>query len=121
MGQPPGSFECNRLISSLESCHGALGTQYNGTGKQGMTDPFKAAKLVRKRRTKWWREHIAFAYIVVTSSFALVFFSVRLIDRRLPEWLTALGVSPSGVNLIIGTAWFGLGLWVSAQGAMEWV
>ena len=58
-----------------------------------MTDPFKAVKLVRKRRTKWWREHIAFAYIVVTSSFALVFFSVRLIDRRLPEWLTALGVS----------------------------
>ncbi len=81
-----------------------------------MTDPFKAAKLVR-RRTKWWREHIAFAYIVVTSSFALVFFSVRLIDRGLPEWLTALGASPSGVNLIIGTAWFGLGLWgIRARG-----
>jgi hypothetical protein len=82
-----------------------------------MTDPFKAAKLARKRRTKWWREHIALAYIVVTSSFALVFFSVRLVDRKLPGCLTALGVTPSGVDLIIGTAWCGLGLWgIRAKG-----
>jgi hypothetical protein len=76
-----------------------------------MTDPFRTAKLARKNRTKWWRQHIALAYIILTSAFALVFLTVRLIDRKLPEWLTALGVSPSGVNLIIGTAWCGLGLW----------
>jgi hypothetical protein len=28
----------------------------------------------------------------------------RLLERRLPEWPT-LGVSPSGVNLLIGTVW----------------
>ena len=76
-----------------------------------MTDPFRTAKLARKKRTKWWRQHIALAYIILTSAFALVFLTVRLIDRKLPEWLTALGVSPAGVNLLIGTAWCGLGLW----------
>jgi len=76
-----------------------------------MTTPFGAAKLERKRRTKWWREHAALAYIILAASSALLFLCVRFIDRRLPEWLASLGVSPPGVNLIFGTAWCGLGLW----------
>jgi hypothetical protein len=76
-----------------------------------MTNPLRTAKLARERGTKWWRQHIALAYIILTSAFALAFLIVRLIDRKLPEWLSALGVSPSGVNLLIGTAWCGLGLW----------
>jgi hypothetical protein len=76
-----------------------------------MTDPFRAAKLARKQRTKWWREHIPLAYAIVLGAFGFLFLVVHLIDRRLPGWLTALGVSPSGVNLLIGTAWCGLGAW----------
>ena len=29
----------------------------------------------------------------------------------LVPYLAALGVSPSGVNLLLGTAWWGLGVW----------
>jgi hypothetical protein len=76
-----------------------------------MPDPFRAANLARKRRTKWWREHIPLAYLTVLSVWTLLFLSVCLIDRRLPRWLTAFGVSPSGVNLLIGTAWCGRGVW----------
>jgi len=36
-----------------------------------MTDSFRAAKLVRKKRQKWWSHHIPLAYAVLTSSFLL--------------------------------------------------
>jgi len=76
-----------------------------------MTDSFSAAKLARKRRTKWWRQHIAFAYVILIGAFAVIYLGVALIGRRAPGWLAALGVSPSGVNLLLGTAWCGLGVW----------
>jgi hypothetical protein len=76
-----------------------------------MTDVFRAAQQARKRRTTFWREHIPLAYVTVLGSFALLFLGVNVIDRKLPGWLAALGLSPSGVNLIIGTVWCGLGIW----------
>jgi predicted membrane-bound mannosyltransferase len=68
-----------------------------------MPDAFRVAKA-RKKRTKWWREHNALAGIILVSAFAVVFLCIRFIDLRLPGWLTALGISPSGVNLLFGTA-----------------
>jgi len=76
-----------------------------------MPDPFRAANSARKQRKKWWREHIPLAYATVIGVWALLFLGARLIDRSLPGWLTALGVSPSGVNLLMGTAWCGLAVW----------
>jgi predicted membrane-bound mannosyltransferase len=76
-----------------------------------MTDAFRAAKLARKKRTKWWREHDALAGVILLSAFAVVFLCIRFVDMRLPGWLTALGVSPSGVNLFFGTAACALGVW----------
>jgi len=36
---------------------------------------------------------------------------VAFVDRHAPGWLIALGVSPSGVNLILGTVSCGFGIW----------
>jgi hypothetical protein len=76
-----------------------------------MTDAFTAAKLIRKRRTKWWREHIPLAYAAVISFFVVIYIAVAFIDRNAPRWLRVLGVTPSGVNLLLGTAYCGLGIW----------
>jgi protein-S-isoprenylcysteine O-methyltransferase Ste14 len=76
-----------------------------------MTDAFRAAKLARKKRTKWWREHDALAGVILLSAFALLFLCIRFVDLRLPGWLTALGVSPSGVHFLFGTAACALGVW----------
>ena len=37
-----------------------------------MADAFTAANTARKRRIRWWREHIALAYVVVIGSFVVV-------------------------------------------------
>jgi hypothetical protein len=76
-----------------------------------MTDAFRAAKLARKKRTKWWREHDALAGVILLSGFAVVFLCIRFVDLRLPGWLTAFGVSPSGVDFLFGTAACALGVW----------
>lgn len=76
-----------------------------------MTDSFRAAKLVRKKRQRWWGQHIPLAYAVLTSLFLLVYLSVALVDRHVTAWLTMLGVSPSGVNLLIGIVSCCLGVW----------
>jgi hypothetical protein len=76
-----------------------------------MTDSFRAAKLVRKKQQKWWSHHIPLAYAVLTSLFLLVYLSVAFVDRHVTGWLTTLGVSPSGVNLLIGTVSCCLGIW----------
>jgi len=76
-----------------------------------MTDPFTAANTVRKKRTKWWREHIAFAYLVVIGSFVVVFLIGHFINWSLPRWLTAIGISPSGINLLLGILWCAVGAW----------
>jgi len=44
-------------------------------------------------------------------AFVVIYLGVSFIDRRLPRWLIALGVSPSGVNLLLGTVWCALGIW----------
>jgi len=69
----------------------------------GMTDSFSAAKLARKKRQKWWGHHIPLAYAVLISLFLAIYFGVAIADRHITGWLTTLGVSPSGVNLLIGT------------------
>jgi hypothetical protein len=76
-----------------------------------MTDSFTAANTARKRRTKWWHEHIAFAYVSLIGSFVVVFLIVHFINRSLPRWLVAIGVSPSGVNLLLGTLWCAVSAW----------
>jgi hypothetical protein len=76
-----------------------------------MPDAFRTAKLARKQRVKWWRNHIALAYITLICFFVVTYVVVALLDRHLPLWLATLGVSPSGVNLLLGTVWCGLGIW----------
>jgi hypothetical protein len=76
-----------------------------------MTDSFRTAKLARKRRAKWWGEHPALAYATLTGFFVVIYLGVAFVDRRTPGWLTALGVSPSGVKLILGTVSCGFGIW----------
>src|SRR5215469_2179700 len=76
-----------------------------------MTDSFRAAKLARKKRQKWWSHHIPLLYAILISLFVVIYVSVTLVDRHINGWLTALGVSPSGVNLLIGTLSCGLGIW----------
>jgi hypothetical protein len=76
-----------------------------------MADAFTAANTARKRRIRWWREHIALAYVVVIGSFVVVALIVHFINRSLPRWLTAIGVSPLGVNLLLGTLWCAVGAW----------
>ena len=76
-----------------------------------MSDSFRAAKLARKKAQKWWSHHIPLAYAVLISSFIVIYLSVAFVDRHITGWLTTLGVSPSGVNLLIGTVSCGLGIW----------
>ena len=77
----------------------------------GMTDSFGAAELARKRRQKWWSHHIPLAYAVLISLFLAIYLGVAFVDRHITGWLNTLGVSPSGVNLLIGTVSCGLGIW----------
>ena len=54
----------------------------------------------------------------------MIYLGVSFIDRRLPRWLIALGVSPSGVNLLLGTVWCALGIWGIRTGkgyGMGWI
>ena len=75
-----------------------------------MTDSFRTAKLARKQRVKWWSQHIPLAYVTVIGLFVLIYLSVAFIERRSPRWLISVGVSPSGVNLLLSTVWCGLGI-----------
>ena len=77
----------------------------------GTTDSFRAAKLARKKRQKWWSHHIPLAYAVVSSLFLVFCLSFAFVDRHITGWLIALGISPSGVNLLLGTVSCGLGIW----------
>lgn len=74
-------------------------------------DEFRAAKLARKKRTKWWREHIVLAYAVAIG-ISVVSLVAMLAIFELPAELKALGVSPSVVKLVAGTMWCGLGVWL---------
>ena len=76
-----------------------------------MTDSFSAAKLARKRRQKWWSHHIPLAYAFLISLFLVIYLGFAFVDRHITRWLTTLGISPSGVNLLLGTVSCGLGIW----------
>ncbi|MBZ5548437.1 MAG: hypothetical protein LAO22_10870 [Acidobacteriia bacterium] len=75
-----------------------------------MTDEFLAANRARKKRAKWWREHIVLAYAVAIGIVMVVLLGVFAI-LEVPEWLAKLGVSPSGVELVAGTMWVWVGVW----------
>ncbi len=74
-------------------------------------DEFHSRKLARKKRTKWWGDHVVLAYVVLTGIFAFIYFAVGAVDRRLPGWLLSIGVTPSVVELIMGTLWCAVGIW----------
>jgi hypothetical protein len=76
-----------------------------------MPESFSAAKLARKKRRKWWGHHIPLAYAVLTGLLLAIYLGVAFVDRHVTNWLTNFGISPSGVNLFIGTVSCGLGIW----------
>ena len=76
-----------------------------------MMDEFHSKKLARKKRARWWGDHGLLAYAVLTGIFAFIYFAIAAFYRHLPSWLTSLGVTPSGVELIIGTLLCALGVW----------
>ncbi len=76
-----------------------------------MTDKFTAANLARKKRTRFWREHIPLAYGTMTAVFVTIYLGVAFVSRGIPNWLTTLGFSPSEVNFILGTISCGFGVW----------
>ncbi len=76
-----------------------------------MADSFRAAKLARKKRQKWWSHHIPLAYAFLISLFLGAFLLVAVVDRHITAWLSILGVSPAGVNLLIASISVGLGIW----------
>jgi hypothetical protein len=91
---------------------------------QQTVDEFRAARLKRKRRSKWWRKHIPLAYATLIGMFAILYFVSGLIFRNLPILLRRLGVTPSGVNLLLGSVSLGLGIWGLSRNrdfGMAWV
>ena len=62
-------------------------------------DEFHTKKRARKKRAKWWGDHIVLAYALITGIFAFVYVGIYTVDRHLPAWLASLGVTPSG-NLL---------------------
>lgn len=84
---------------------------YSCFHRLAMTDSFRTAKLARKRRQRWWSHHIPLAYAVLISVFLAIYLGVGFVNRHIAGWLTSLGVSPSELNLLIGTVSCGLGIW----------
>jgi len=78
---------------------------------QQAVDEFRAARLKRKRQSRWWRTHIPLAYATLIGVFALLYFVSAFIFRNVPVLLRRLGVTPSGVSLLLGTVSLGLGIW----------
>ena len=76
-----------------------------------MTDDFRTARLLRKRRQKWWLGHIPLAYAVVVSVFLAIYFAAAFANRNLPKFLAAIGMTPSGVNFVFGVIYCALGFW----------
>lgn len=74
-------------------------------------DEFHSRKLARKRQSKWWGDHAVLAYVVLTGIFAFIYVAFAAIDKHLPGWLASLGVTRSGVELIIGTLLCAIGVW----------
>jgi hypothetical protein len=73
-------------------------------------DEFHSAKLADKKRRKRWGDHVVLAYVALTGIFGLIYIVIAAIDKHLPGWLAFLGLTPSGVALIMGTLWFAVGV-----------
>jgi protein-S-isoprenylcysteine O-methyltransferase Ste14 len=74
-------------------------------------DEFHSTKLGRKKRRKWWGDHVVLAYVVLTGIFAFIYVAIAASNKHLPGWLASLGVTPSGVNLVMGTLSCTVGVW----------
>jgi hypothetical protein len=75
-----------------------------------MSDPFIEAQRKRKRRTKYWREHVVLAYAVLIGATMLYFLLIVVLDRT-PAWLVKVGfLGPSGAWLLSGTISCGFGV-----------
>lgn len=74
-----------------------------------MPDPFIEAQQKRKRRTKYWQEHIVLAYAVVIGMIMMYCAVVFILDRT-PAWLMKSGFGPSGAWLVSGTISCGFGV-----------
>jgi hypothetical protein len=74
-------------------------------------DAYRAARLARKARTKFWREHIVLAYAVAAGIPTVSYIGFYMLDREIPQWLKSIGVGPSGVKLVLGTISCGVGVW----------
>jgi cell division protein FtsW (lipid II flippase) len=76
-----------------------------------MADAFRTARLIRKKRTKWWRDHIPLAYAVLIASLVTFYIAAAFVDHSMPRWLRNIGVTPSGLYLLVGTGYCALGIW----------
>ena len=76
-----------------------------------MTDDFRTTRLLRKKQQKWWREHIPLAYVVAGSLFLATYLTATFGYRSLPKLLTAVGMTPSGVDFVFGVICCALGIW----------
>lgn len=76
-----------------------------------MEKAFMAAKRASRRRTKWWRHHIALAYAAIIAAYLLAYLGIAVVGHQAPRILTALGASPSAVNLITGALSCAVGAW----------
>jgi hypothetical protein len=74
-------------------------------------EEFRAARRRRKRSNKWWRQHIPLAYVVSIAIVGAFYFTFSFIFGNGRGWLTKIGVTPSGVNLIFGTTYCAIGIW----------
>ena len=85
-------------------------------GKKEMMAEYRAKKSARKKRQKWWREHIVLAYVVSAALIVSIYLTIDLIFEKTPKWLAMLGVTPSGISLITGTLFCA----IAASGLRRW-
>ena len=78
---------------------------------QETIDEFRAARVKRKRQSRWWREHIPLAYATLIGIFALLYFIMAVLFRGAPILLRRVGVTPSGISLLLGSVSLGVGIW----------
>ncbi len=78
--------------------------------KKSEMEEYRAVKLARKTATKRWGQHSFFSYVVAIAIIGAIYLLVYLVLEGTPKWLSALGVPPSGIFLVMGTVFCGLGV-----------
>jgi hypothetical protein len=73
-------------------------------------EAYRTAKLASKKREKWWGQHSTLSTIAAIAIVAAVYLSFHLIFGTMPRLLSALGVTPSGILLSLGTVFCGIGV-----------